>query len=482
MHWWLRYPALVAIGGLAAWFGRTWTSPEPAVPPRANRVTSPVAWPAPPADEPAARRAARELFRLRGGAETARWVEALPDVSRRWAAAGLIEFWGEADPLAALLWADCRLGDASVAHAVWNAASAQPAKLAAYLSIRPRDATTADRVRFVAEFWAWRELSAALVWMESLSEPADRRAAFKGLSATWVRRDAQGALTEALRTDDRQDESVLSAWAGRDLASARSWVFGQARANELRWQRWLFAVARGAFEATDDPARVIHLFEGQEFSAAEGHQILERMLQRWAGRDRLAAEAWVLRPSSPRLGWLGASLLASHDLQRMQPKSAAEWLDRYLREGPAFESAGSYEVTTVFPKVAAALAEQNPAQATAWVSALAAAAAPIPLDQTASAVTLRWLERDPRGALDWLRTLPAAIEPSVRAKFFEGLARSDGPLAAELTSRLPVELRLRERRTVWNAWQRSDPFSADAWWHEVEPGAPLPEMPWSSYN
>ncbi|MBS0657730.1 MAG: hypothetical protein JSR82_05715 [Verrucomicrobia bacterium] len=428
-------------------------------------------------DEPALRRATRQLALRLGGPAAASRIESLPNPEvRRLASVEVLEVWAEIDPAAALSWAESRPRAESAANAAWNCAVGRPAQLAAYLASRPRDSTTADRLRFVAEFWSWSDLDAALAWMRRLPEDADRQSAFLGLRERWQRRDTRAVLAEAQRHDAilgqgkfPSTQSVLRTWAARDPAQAQAWLESQVPA-ETKFGSYLTAVVEGSLEGADDPRGLLRLFDalGPNYPLPD-YLTLRRVLNRMAELDFSAARAWSMRLPNHLFATQAITILAYQRLQEEDHESAATLLiERLERISGAWLSQGSYEAGTIFSSVAFGWAQREPARAAAWATRLPPGS--IVAEQAAQSVAFAWSNTDALAAWGWSGKLSPPLQRQIRLTILEGLAKHDASAASALVEKLPIDVRRAGENAVWQGWSRSEREAADSWLLQLHPG------------
>jgi RNA polymerase sigma factor (sigma-70 family) len=136
--------------------------------------------------------------------------------------------------------------------------------------------------------------------------------------------------------------------------------------------------------------------------------------------------------------------------------SAPEQAEQLVASLPADQQAEAAN------KVAAAVAEQNPAAAAQWVATLP--------DGTVTAKTVdtlmdQWADNDPAAAGQWVQSLPAGtMQDGAAAAYVNDAANNYPAAAAQLAAGIgDAEKRAGAETTAAEAWLKKDPKAAEAW-------------------
>jgi len=288
------------------------------------------------------------------------FVETLPaGVERDRMLHTIAESYGEADPAAALAWAQGLGIPGVLQQAVFGIARVDAARAIDLVFTLP----TANRENLLRLLVANNRLDAAqtAALADRVLAEAPRSRAVQTLANMWAQRAPADALPWLLAHSDSAASNAIplagSSLARRDPAAATAYL--DRVPAELR-AAWLSAVADG-----------------------------------YAQNDPRAAASWIAQYSGER-GYDAAAAAVAARMSRQDPAAAARL---FASVDPALAPDAAANARTI----GSALARQDPIAAASWARELPAATAP----GATSVVAGAWVVRDAPAARNWVMSLPA---------------------------------------------------------------------------
>jgi hypothetical protein len=299
-----------------------------------------------------------------------------------------------------------------------------PAAAAAATAYRNTDNRNFNALSQVASSWADADPKAALAWAQGLSSDMEREAATRAAALQWASADPPAFFAWARNLPDAAQRasllgSGLSILAESDLPTVMEQI--QSMPDSVERDHAVEATAQGL--ASSNALAAAQLLD-QIPASPERSTSLARVCELWAASDPGAAFDWLAqRATIPHtLGlteafgnWMQTS--QTDALAWAQALPAGESRDRVMGWGvdslaqsdlPSaerlFAQLSPQAQQTAVVSITAALGSQGLDQALAWASSLPASDA---RDNAFWNVAKQWAQSDPGAGAKWLNTLPA---------------------------------------------------------------------------
>jgi hypothetical protein len=337
----------------------------------------------------------------------------------------------------------------------------------------------------------WPEVFQEYQRMEGAGEFRQHQNMMRAAASTWelivsaiVDEAPESFLKEKLKTDagrasDTDAESVLSAWAERDLPSAVAYfdsTLRQLKPHEMQGAAghlasdylrldpdkamgWLATLPDGVRGfctgyamktlSQEDPAKAARILSAHD-TLPDADDLALAVAQRWTASDPAQAFAWAsqLPPKTAAAalrgvldGWTQTDFAAaSRHVEQLDPAARSAALPGLVEHAP----------DDMIPSLAAQLGRHTADEHQA---------------SAAATLTTRWAEQDPAAASAWLISEPASpMRDAAIRGFTQGLANDDPSSALEWAAVIgDSETRWGTLKTGIREWLDKDPEAARQW-------------------